>query len=120
EGVPVLVEGPHRHRELQVSTCPGSVPDAQEAETKPEVRVVVHGIDLDGVGELRARRGEPPAPEVRTAQGLANGRFLRLEIARTLERDRCGVGVRTLEQPAALLIRVICLGAHVPPAWILN
>ena len=76
-----------------MTTGPDVVTDADHRQAEPEVRVVVDRIELDGLLELRLRSGESAAPEVRTAESLANRSLCRLEVASALKHDRSRVGV---------------------------
>ena len=80
-----------------------AVSGLQVAQPEPEVRVVVHRVDLDRSPELGLGRLEPAATEIGARQRLTHGALLGLERARLLQRDHGRVGVVTLEQPRALL-----------------
>src|SRR5436309_332478 len=72
-----------------------------------EVREVVHRIALDHCRELLARLRVAAAVEVRATERLADRALVRLELARLLKRNLCGVEVPRLEESGAALEEVV-------------
>src|SRR6266540_436399 len=117
--VAVLLERAHRDGQLQVAARTIEVTDAEKREPEPEVRVVVHRVDLDRSLELGLRGGEPPAPEIGAPERLANRALLRLEIAGPLEGDRGGMRVGARQQPTAFLEGDVRVGVGVGSGLVL-
>ena len=73
--------------------APGAVARPEQTEAEAEVGVVVDRVDLHGARELRACRGEAPAPEVGAGERLADRGLVGLEVAgraRGRPRPRAG------------------------------
>ena len=93
EHVPVVgLIGAHGHRELEVATGTEPVPLAEQAQTEPEVGVVVDGVDLHRLGELGRRRREPAAAEIGAGERLADRALVGLQIAAGLSATTAACG----------------------------
>src|SRR5437764_3079146 len=80
-----LGPGPHGDGELQVGDRARSLPGPRTRERQTEVGIVVHGIDLDRLGELPAGGSHPAGEVQRPAQCLPDRSLLRLEDLRPSE-----------------------------------
>ena len=86
-----------------MATRAALVTGAEATQSDAEVRVVVHGFDIEGGAELVFGRREPSGPEVGASQGLTYRTLLRLEGAGTLQRNDRSVGVVAREKARAVL-----------------
>src|SRR6266540_5329251 len=76
---------PHGDGELQMRDGPRALPGPGAGQGQPEVRVVVHRVDLDGLGELAAGPRGPAGQVQGPPEGLPDRSLLRLQELRLPE-----------------------------------
>src|SRR6266511_2938065 len=126
----VLDPGTHGDGQLEVRDGAGSLTRPLAAQGQREVRVVVHGVDGDGLGELPAGPRGAPAHEQGATQGLADRGLLRLHEPGPRQEHRGLMGMPVLQEPAPLAEQLVrglaldrgaipsgCLGSHRSPAF---
>src|SRR5438067_645046 len=87
QSLPIRIDaGTHGDGELQVGDGPGPFARSRAGEGQPEVRVVVDGIDLHGLGELPASSSRPAREVQGPTEGLADRTLVGLEQLRLTEQ----------------------------------